>query len=746
MPFIDLGTSDISGSGGGGGGGGGGTGPAGPQGPQGPMGAMGLQGPIGVTGATGNDGQTGPAGPIGITGPQGPQGVPGMAGVMGTQGLPGATGPAGAVGPAGPAGPTGNTGLTGPAGAMGAPGADGAIGPAGPAGPQGVQGVMGATGSPGSTGATGATGPQGLKGDKGDTGNTGATGPAGASGGAITSNTSITSTDGNNLTLISNTANQDAALRMIAPSSPSASAARNVQRFIAYNLSNTTSTETFQTGVDYTTGGLGAYYARDILGNQTVFQYNGTTKSFTFGTAMPVYVQGTLGLTSFAAPGTANAALSLGPYSSVDSNAPLQIGCGTNVSTQIVFNTATGTPVLRMGYCNTTSGGFVPSTLISSHNNTPMYFNFGNQSAPNYGLILRSDASAVIGAAGSNVTGLSKLNVVGNLAVGATAASNTAAPANGLYVQGLSQMQAGVGIGPSPASANNVYLLAGPNAGLTGTNLGLPAIQINSAAGVGSVYSITDQAGVAACSFGLNLYLADGVPASTNIVSNASRPIIFSVGTDYRNIAGGIYNIATNNYRWAFGANFTPTSTGDFRGNVAIGTGVAGTTAAPTNGLLVQGAITAQSTVTSTTASGTPSFVSTQGFKTVVDAGTFWATGTNMPTTYTPMNKCIFQTTTAQIRAVYVATHPCSVVGISGYANGPVGANWSLQLYTSTDNVTYTAGGLTASSANTQQCTATATKGFYSYPAGTFIMLQIIGSTANVNQSFSGSIVLEMGA
>jgi hypothetical protein len=151
-------------------------------------GPTGPQGPTGANGGNGADGAVGPTGPQGIQGPQGVQGVTGSQGPAGADGADGATGPAGAQGPAGPAGPQGPAGADGATGANGADGATGpagAQGPAGPAGPQGPQGPAGAdgaTGAQGPAGANGATGAQGPAGATGAAGAAGATGPAGPTG------------------------------------------------------------------------------------------------------------------------------------------------------------------------------------------------------------------------------------------------------------------------------------------------------------------------------------------------------------------------------------------------------------------------------------------------------------------------------------------------------------------------------------------------------------------------------------
>ncbi len=118
------------------------------RGPQGIQGIQGLTGPAGATGPQGPIGPTGPQGPIGptgATGPQGPIGLTGATGPQGPTGLTGATG--GATGPAGPQGPIGLTGPAGPTGATGLTGATGATGPAGPTGPQGIQGPKGDPGT-----------------------------------------------------------------------------------------------------------------------------------------------------------------------------------------------------------------------------------------------------------------------------------------------------------------------------------------------------------------------------------------------------------------------------------------------------------------------------------------------------------------------------------------------------------------------------------------------------------------------
>ncbi|NOS94315.1 MAG: hypothetical protein HOP30_20570, partial [Cyclobacteriaceae bacterium] len=146
------------------------------RGQQGLQGVQGLVGPTGATGPQGPIGNTGPQGPIGPTGATGPQGPIGLTGAAGPQGPTGLTGATGAVGPQGPIGLTGATGLQGPTGLTGATGLTGPVGPQGPigltgaTGPIGPTGLTGATGNTGPAGPTGPQGPQGIQGDKGDTG------------------------------------------------------------------------------------------------------------------------------------------------------------------------------------------------------------------------------------------------------------------------------------------------------------------------------------------------------------------------------------------------------------------------------------------------------------------------------------------------------------------------------------------------------------------------------------------------
>lgn len=645
MAYVEVGGGDGSG--------GGGVGPQGPQGPigpkgdpgnpgatgpQGPQGLQGTQGPIGPVGATGPAGQDGANGMNGATGAVGPQGPAGAKGDQGDTGNTGATGATGATGPQGLTGPQGPAGadstVPGPTGATGATGAQGAQGNVGPQGPQGITGTAGTNGIDGTQIYSGAGAPSnalgsnkdfyittdstmlygpktagawnsgisliGPQGPAGATGATGPQGPAGTSGGAITTPTTITTASGVQLGIVSNTANFDATLRMTAPSSPTGSAARNLTRYYARNLSTTADQETFQAGVDYTTGGRGQYYLYDVLSASNVLTYDGisATKSITLGTSAittrhpgVAYHSANVGINSV----TPNAMLSIGINSTTDATAPVQIGVNPGATSQLAFNATAGGLGLRVGYTLYNADGFTPGPLISSTDNTAMSFNFGPQSAPNYALQLRSTGSAIVGAGSA-----------GNI---------------------------------NPQNKFAVY------------------------------------------------------------------------------------------------------------GNASIGVGVVGT-AAPANGAVIQGGVTTQSTVTSTTGSNVPSFVSTQGFKSVVDAGTFWATGANMPTAFAPMNRVINQTTTAQMRAVYVAPFAGSIVGVSGYANGSTGgAGVQFQVYTSTDNVTYTGTGLTAiMSSSVQQASATAPKGTFAFTPGTYIMVQIQGSTATVNQSFSASIVIEMGA
>lgn len=155
--------------------------------------------------------------------------------------------------------------------------------------------------------------------------------------------------------------------------------------------------------------------------------------------------------------------------------------------------------------------------------------------------------------------------------------------------------------------------------------------------------------------------------------------------------------------------------------------------------------VTAPVPITSSTAAGTPSFVSTQGFKSSIDMGTFWSNGT-MPTSNTQLVKPVYSSSggAQMMAAAWLAPFSGSVVGLSGYANGSFASGTTVTL---TVRIGGTLQNLTTtldSSGNGNFTTAA--KGTYSFSAGNGLAVFISGSSSTINQSFSASIVVEMGA
>jgi predicted heme/steroid binding protein len=115
----------------------------------------------------------------------------------------------------------------------------------------------------------------------------------------------------------------------------------------------------------------------------------------------------------------------------------------------------------------------------------------------------------------------------------------------------------------------------------------VPSVQLAASANLGAGYILLDNTGAYQGQFGLNLYTGDGVPQSLSIQSQG-KPMLFQNGPSYTNVAGAMYNVA-GSYFWGFGGLFQAASTVGVRGNLAIGSTVSAGTAAPVNGLLVEG-------------------------------------------------------------------------------------------------------------------------------------------------------------
>lgn len=203
---------------------------------------------------------------------------------------------------------------------------------------------------------------------------------------------------------------------------------------------------------------------------------------------------------------------------------------------------------------------------------------------------------------GSRTQGLSTVSVTGNLAIGSTVAGGVAAPSNGLLVQGASSQQGPIGQGSATPTAAFVSFLTAATA-ITGYGRNGPSVQVGANAVEGR-FDIIDGT-TQATSLSYNKYTSDGVPVGTQLSAFNNKPLMFVVqgsATDlnaYTQIAASVYNTsASNTHFWNFGAKGQAASTVAVTGNLAVGSTVAGGTAAPANGLLVQGNAIVQGTLT----------------------------------------------------------------------------------------------------------------------------------------------------
>ena len=134
-------------------------------------------------------------------------------------------------------------------------------------------------------------------------------------------------------------------------------------------------------------------------------------------------------------------------------------------------------------------------------------------------------------------------------------------------------------------------------------------IQINATSGNNGVYyGITNGTGGLACSFGYNLYPAGGYTESTLIRTINAKPfyLVMNNSATYALSASSVGNVG-------IGSGALALNKLDVFGSMGIGAGVAGATAAPANGLLVQGQTILQGNLALTEAASAPAAISNAG-------------------------------------------------------------------------------------------------------------------------------------
>lgn len=151
--------------------------------------------------------------------------------------------------------------------------------------------------------------------------------------------------------------------------------------------------------------------------------------------------------------------------------------------------------------------------------------------------------------------------------------------------------------------------------------------------------------------------------------------------------------------------------------------------------------------VVSTTPAGTPSFVSTQGFKFNIDAGTLYYSSTTAPTAGTQFARSVTLspggTTVGLINKSFISPFAGSVVGYSVYLAQALTVTTFISVLvngTSTAVLTLAAGTTTG--------TLTFPKGTYSFPAGGYVYMRgnFSSASAGANVLLAGDIAIEWGA
>lgn len=287
------------------------------------------------------------------------------------------------------------------------------------------------------------------------------------------------------------------------------------------------------------------------------------------------------------------------PVQSVDPEIPLQFNVPANVGRSVAFYNL-GALAALLEYNNYASGGtnFPTGLWLRSYKAGDSISMTASTTAgtANYGIRIAPSGAVSVG---SSSNGVNALNVNGGSTFGPGLLSTTA-PTNGIAVQGSTYAKGGLSVGAATAGVRSVYTVESAAAeGGIDRGANVTTHQLSASSAISAEYDIFDGTTTTSI-FGYNKYTADGVPVSTN-VSTLNGPMIFGNGASYLQIGASFYN-ATNTYKWHFGpiGATAPVgaSTVSVKGNATIGSGISGSTAAPTDGLLVQGDTVLQGNVT----------------------------------------------------------------------------------------------------------------------------------------------------
>lgn len=285
---------------------------------------------------------------------------------------------------------------------------------------------------------------------------------------------------------------------------------------------------------------------------------------------------------------------------------------------------------------------------------------------------------------------------------GTSFGSSSAAPPNSVATLG------GIFSGPSFPStlSTGVYFLASASAETgSGDTNGVTA-QISSTGKLYARFSLADS-NLPVGDLSYNKYTADGVPVSVNI-NCYNKPFLLNVGADYTRTAMSAYNVA-NSYFCNIGSKTQSLSTLGVTGSLAVGTTVAAGTAAPTNGLLVQGNTALQGNLA---VGGTVAF-------TVAPADPVLAAGGNIVLT-AAQNKTIVNVTSASTVTLPAAS--AALIGSSYTATCVATIPSGFQLATaSASDVLYWGGPITGTNAPTNKASGTLYTNSSNAVAGTTI-------------------------
>lgn len=349
-----------------------------------------------------------------------------------------------------------------------------AIGQAGPQGPQGIAGLSGAAGSPGSIiwSCQGAGPPSPAIGNPQDY--------------------AVNSTEANWYGPKSTGANgawpSAASFSLKGP----AGSGGGTATFPLAGTTGTTAAPSYAYGFSgFTTSGLGY----DSTQSATVIYANGTPILSAAATGL-ARIPAKLNVGGTTAP---QCAISVGDYTVNDGTLPIQINCAAGNGAYFAVTNSTSSAVASVfGYNKYVNGGYLEGTLVRSMNASPIFLMVNNSAT--YALSASSAGNVGIG---SSTLATNKLDVFGSVGIGTGVAGATAAPANGLLVQGGAIFQGAVTFqgGATGVSSNTAVIGNAGNFTATAAQSGsvinmtqpgtlyLPAA---TAAMVGNVYTLAN--------------------------------------------------------------------------------------------------------------------------------------------------------------------------------------------------------------------------------------------------------------